>query len=403
MPEEKKRNNGPKKAMVLVVLVLILCCATAYYLWSRGRITTDDAYVTGHIFQITPRISGFVTSVFVEDNQRVKQGETLLALDTTEYEVALAEARANLAEAEATLTSIELGVPLEIAQTEQKVRGAQAQLESLRKGMERVVKDEEAAAQELRRSEALYELSLVELRRIRDLAKTRVAPESQLDQAETSRRTTHAQAGAAKARLESVKKQKASIEADMESFRANVALAATGQDIAAIKAREVEAQRARVALAKSRIKQAELNLSYTTLSSPADGHVTRKSVEPGLTVSKGQPLMAVVPLAHENLWVTANYKETQLTRVRPGQEVILQVDTYPDLEIKGKVQSIMAGTGAVFSLFPPENATGNFVKVVQRIPVKIVFVPDNPHSLPPLRIGMSVVSTILIDRQPFRP
>jgi membrane fusion protein (multidrug efflux system) len=195
-----------------------------------------------------------------------------------------------------------------------------------------------------------------------------------------------------------VNRQKASLEADMERLRANVALALTGQDIAVIKARQVEAQRARVELARSRVKQADLNLSYTTLSSPAEGYVTRKSVEPGLTVSKGQPLMAVVPLGSDKLWTTANYKETQLTRVRQGQEVILHIDTYPDLVVKGRVESIMAGTGAAFSLFPPENATGNFVKVVQRIPVKIMFAADNPQPLPPLRIGMSVVSTILIDR-----
>ena len=397
MAEEKKKNNHRRKGLVLIILVLILCGAGAYYLWSRGRITTDDAYVDGHIFRITPRISGYVTEVYVEDNQSVKQGEPLLSLDRTDYDVALAEAKANLAEAEATLTSLELGVPLEVVQTEQKVRAARAQLESLRKSMDKALKDEEAAAQDLKRAEALHDLSVIELRRIRELVKTKVVPESQLDQAETSYQTSQAQVGAAKARLESVKKQKASLEADMEALRANVALAATGQDTAEIKARQVEAQKARVELARAKVRQAELNLSYTTISSPGDGYVTRKSVEPGLTVSKGQPLMAVVPLSPKELWVTANYKETQLTHVRPGQEVILHIDTYPDREIKGRVDSIMAGSGAVFSLFPPENATGNFVKVVQRIPVKIVFAADNP-SPPPLRIGMSVVPTILVDR-----
>lgn len=397
MPEDKKKNNHRRTGMVLAVLILIVSGAAAYYLWSRGRMTTDDAYVDGHIFRITPRISGYVTKVYVEDNQSVKEGEPLLSLDPTDYEVALAEARASLAEAEATLTSLELGVPLEVVQTEQKVRAARAQLESLRKSMDKVFKDEEAAAQDLKRAEALHDLSLIELGRIRELIKTKAVPESQLDQAKTSYQTTQAQVGAAKAKLESVKKQKASLESDMEALRANVALAATGQDTAEIKARQVEAQKARVEFARTRVKQAELNLSYTTLPSPVDGYVTRKSVEPGLAVSKGQPLMAVVPLSPRTLWVTANYKETQLTHVRPGQEVILHIDTYPDLKIKGRVDSIMAGTGAVFSLFPPENATGNFVKVVQRIPVKIVFASDNPPP-PPLRIGMSVVPTILIDR-----
>jgi membrane fusion protein (multidrug efflux system) len=195
-----------------------------------------------------------------------------------------------------------------------------------------------------------------------------------------------------------VRKQRASLEAEIDGLKANVALAATGEDVAVIKARQVEAQKAKVDLAKSRLKQAELELSYTTVASPADGHVTQKRVEPGLMVSKGQPLMAVVPLSLEELWITANYKETQLTRVHPGQEVTIKVDTFPDLELRGKVDSIMAGTGSLFSLFPPENATGNFVKVVQRIPVKITLDLKGQPTPPSLRIGMSVIPTILVTR-----
>jgi membrane fusion protein (multidrug efflux system) len=184
----------------------------------------------------------------------------------------------------------------------------------------------------------------------------------------------------------------------MDGLKANVALAATGEDVAVIKARQVEAQKAKVQLAKSRLKQAELDLAYTTVPAPVDGHVTRKRVEPGLMVSRGQPLMAVVPLNPEDLWITANYKETQLTKVQPGQDVIIHVDTYPGLQLKGKVDSIMAGTGSVFSLFPPENATGNFVKVVQRIPVKITLDLNGQPAPPSLRIGMSVIPTILLAR-----
>jgi membrane fusion protein (multidrug efflux system) len=328
----------------------------------------------------------------------VKKGEPLLSLDTTEYEVALAEAKASLAEAESILTSLELGVPLEMSQTTQRVRGAQAQLESLRKTLDRVLKDEEAAFQDLRRAEALYDLSMIDLRRTKELAKTKVVPESRLDEAEATSRSNEAQVGAARAKLESVKKQRASLEAEIDGLKANVALAATGEDVAVIKARQVEAQNAKVQLARSRLKQAELDLAYTTVLSPADGYVTRKRVEPGLMVSKGQPLMAVVPLSPDDLWITANYKETQLTRVHPGQEVMIKVDTFPDLKLWGKVDSIMAGTGSVFSLFPPENATGNFVKVVQRIPVKITLDLKGHPTSPSLRIGMSVIPTILVAR-----
>ncbi len=398
MDVESRKNNNHKKTLVLIVIVLIVASGLGYYWWSRGRVTTDDAYVDGHIFSITPRIPGYVTKVFVTDNQKVKQGEPLLSLDTTEYEVAIAEAKASLAEAESTLTSLELGVPLEMAQTTQRVRGAKAQIESLRKTMDRVLKEEEAASQDLKRADALHDLALIELRRTRELVKTKTVPDSRLDEAETAARSNEAQVGAARAKVESVKKQKASLEAEMDGLKANVALAATGEDVAVIKARQVEAQKAKVQLARSRLKQAELDLAYTTVPSPADGYVTRKKVEPGLMVSKGQPLMAVVPLSPEELWITANYKETQLTHVHPGQEVMIKVDTFPDVNLRGKVDSIMAGTGSVFSLFPPENATGNFVKVVQRIPVKITLDLKGQQTPPSLRIGMSVIPTILVTR-----
>jgi membrane fusion protein (multidrug efflux system) len=398
MDAESRKNNNHKKTLVLIVILLIVASGLGYYWWSRGRVTTDDAYVDGHIFSITPRIAGYITKVFVTDNEKVQKGAPLLSLDTTEYEVALAEAMASLAEAESTLTSLELGVPLEMSQTAQRVRGAQSQLESLRKILDKALKDEEAAFQDLRRAEAVYDLSMIDLRRTKELARTKVVPDSRLDEAETTARSNDAQVGAARAKLESVRKQRASLEAEIDGLKANVALAATGEDVAVIKARQVEAQKAKVQLARSRLKQAELDLTYTTVASPADGYVTRKRVEPGLMVSKGQPLMAVVPLSLEELWITANYKETQLTRVHPGQEVMIKVDTFPDFELRGKVDSIMAGTGSVFSLFPPENATGNFVKVVQRIPVKITLDLKGQQAPPSLRIGMSVIPTILVAR-----
>ena len=393
-PESGRNNNSRKRNFVLAVLLILIVCASLFYVWIRGQITTDDAYVDGRVFSVSPRISGYVTEVLVNDNQKVKKGDRLLSMDRTDYEVALAEARASLAEAESTLTSLELGVPLELTQTSQRVRGAQAQLESLRKTMERVMKEEEAAAQELKRAKAQHELSVLDLQRMKDLSRTSSVARSTLDSAETTGRSSEAQMKAAQARLEGVRKQRASLESDQEGLKANIALAATGQDLALIKARQVDAQRARVELARSRVRQAELDLSYTAVLSPADGFVTRKRVEPGLMASRGQPLMAVVPLSWNDLWITANFKETQLTEVRPGQEVTIRVDTYPDATLRGKVESIMAGTGSVFSLFPPENATGNFVKVVQRVPVKITLVPEEGAALPPLRLGMSVVPTI---------
>jgi membrane fusion protein (multidrug efflux system) len=191
-----------------------------------------------------------------------------------------------------------------------------------------------------------------------------------------------------------IKKQVASLESGLARQEANIRLAATGKESAEIKNRQVNAQQAKVELARARMKQAELDLSYTDITAPADGFITKRSIEPGVTVSRGQPLMAVVPLNPGELWVTANYKETQLSRVSPGQPVEIEVDTYPGTTIKGTVDSIMAGTGSSFSLFPAENASGNFVKVVQRIPVKITIHTEDVNSLPALRIGMSVIPTI---------
>ena len=193
----------------------------------------------------------------------------------------------------------------------------------------------------------------------------------------------------------SLKEYSKSLEEGLAREKANVELAATGKDLAEIKVRQVNAQKAKVEMEKARVKQAELDLSYTNIPSPTDGFITNKSVEPGSMVSKGQSLMTVIPLAPKEVWVTANYKETQLTDIRPGQPVKIKVDSYPGVRLKGRVDSIMAGTGAAFSLFPPENASGNFVKVVQRIPVKIKIEEDGNSSLTMLRIGMSVAPTII--------
>ena len=158
---------------------------------------------------------------------------------------------------------------------------------------------------------------------------------------------------------------------------------------------EVAAQEARVNLAREKVRKAELDLGYTRILAPATGHVTKKRIQAGQLVAAGQPVMALVPLHPEQLWVTANFKETQLTRVRPGLRVSVEVDAFPGLDLTGRVESVMAGTGAVFSLFPPENAMGNYVKVVQRIPVKIVLDPVNATGQ--LRLGMSVVPTIHLE------
>ncbi len=386
--------RSKKFIIVIVVVVLVATGGVGYYFWTRGEVSTDDAFVDGHIFIITPRISGYITKIQVDDNEFVRAGQPLVVLDSIPYEVALAQAKANLAQSQSTLTSLELGVPLQLSQTEDQVRAAKAELTSLQRTVDQLRKDVDAAAQDVTRLQAQYHLAELDLERNTALRKSGAVSQQALDTSQTNYKAAKAQLEGAKSKLESAKKQLAAQEADIQQREANIELAATGKEQAEIKARQTEAQKATVDLNKEQVKQAELNLSYTTIVSPTDGYVTQKKIEAGQYISPGQQLFAVVPMKPPDIWVTANYKETQLTDVRPGQAVDIEVDTYPGLHVKGKVDSIMAGTGAVFSLFPPENATGNYVKVVQRIPVKITIDEQDWKSLPALRVGMSVVPTI---------
>ena len=387
--------HGRLKRLALIGFLAIFAAGGAgYYLWSQGRVSTDDAFVQGHIHPISSRVAGYVTQVLVDDNQEVKKGQVLLTLDRTDYEVALASAQAALAESEATLTSLELGVPLRLSQTDQRVRAARAALATLRQNLAASQRTVLAVEEDLRRNQALTRLASLELGRIRILRAKKAVAQASLDKAQTSYETARAQEQAARDRRDVALKQRDALQADLERVKASIVLAATGQDQATIQSRQVDAQKARVKLAQARVKQAELNLGYTEVKAPAHGRITLKSVEAGQMVSPGQSLMAVVPMDPAELWIVANYKETQLSKVRPGQRVSIKVDTYPDVELQGRVGSVMAGTGAAFSLLPPENATGNYVKVVQRIPVKILL--DKPKDAPGpiLRVGMSVVPTI---------
>lgn len=373
-----EKHAGLKRKIFAGLLVLMAVAALVWFLFMRGKVQTDDAFVDGHIYMISPRVSGYVTDVLVEDNQFVKKGESLLLLDETDYTVALAEARAALA-------SLELGVPLERSQTGYKVQSATAAKVSLERKLEELAKRRESALHSFESAKSTHIKAAKDLRRYRTLVKDDVAPQSQLDDAVMAERTSQAAQSRAESEVAAVEREIAATKADLKRLAANIDLAATGEGLAEIKSREVEAQMARV-------HKAELNLKYCDVKAPVDGYVTKKNVEAGRVVASGQPVLAVVPLAPGDLWITANYKETQLEDVRVGQHVTIKVDTYSDVTLEGVVESIMAGTGSAFSLFPPENASGNYVKVVQRIPVRIRL--TKTEGIPPLRIGMSVVPTI---------
>ncbi len=397
---EQLESKSHKFKIIGAILVIGILTSGGIYLYiTRGLISTDDAFVDGRVYTITPRVAGYITELLVEDNQKVEKGQKLVQLDPTEYEVAMAEAKANVAEAEFTQTSLQIGVPLELSQTEYKVKGAQAELETLHNNLAVRQQDEAAAAQELQRTMAERDKAELDWQRMTELRKSRAISQSAMDETETRRRTTIAQVGAAEAKLQAARNQITALRSDMVRLNANIHLAETGGEQAKIREKQSQAQKARIDLAKARLNQAKLNLSYTTITSPTDGFVTRKKIEAGVMVSRGQALFTVVPLTPEDIWVTANFKETQLTDVRPGQSVKIEVDTFPEHALTGVVDSIMAGTGAVFSLFPPENASGNYVKVVQRVPVKIRFDENSRSAIPHLRIGLSVIPTIDTNRR----
>ena len=386
---------GRKRFIMLAVLLALAAFGAVQYVRSMGRVTTDDAFVDGRIYQITPRVDGYIVEDLVEDNQPVEEGQPLMALDPVGYEVGVALARADLAAAEAQLASLRKSVPLQVSQTEFQVTGARAQLDSLLRSLDQARMEEAAADQMVLQAEAELRNAELNFNRLSSLRQDGIIAQSVFDEAQSVLDSSRAQVGAARDRARAAGRNVASLSEDVARLRANIGLAQTGHEVASIKDLEVGAQEARVELARQKVRKAELDLGYTRILAPARGHVTKKKIQAGQLVAAGQPVMALVPLNPDKLWVTANFKETQLEKVRPGQRVTLVVDTFSGREFTGRVESVMAGTGAVFSLFPPENAMGNYVKVVQRIPVKIVLDPVNATE--PLRLGMSVVPTIHLD------
>lgn len=383
VPTRRYGMNSKKRILGILLGVMVLA-AGIWYWHGLGKVETDDAQVDGRIFMVSPRVAGYVVDVPVEDNQFVREGDVLARLDPTEYEVAVAEARAQLA-------ALQRGVPLELSQTVHRVTGAQAVEEATKRRAAQARDEEDAARYEMERLSTEQAQTTLDRRRLEALVGQGAVSREAVDRARSADDGAKARLESSRAKLEASSKARAAAEAEMRRVRAEVDLAGTGQVVAEIRARQVEAQQAKV-------RQAELNLEWTTVRAPVDGYVTKKNVEPGRMVTRGQPVMAVVPMSPDHLWVTANFKETELTDVKPGQPCEIRVDTYPGLVLQGQVESIMAGTGAAFSLFPPQNASGNFVKVVQRIPVRLRLTDYDPAAMPPLRVGMSVVPVIFTNR-----
>jgi membrane fusion protein (multidrug efflux system) len=398
-----RTRPGARRLLLAGGLVVLAAVLWAWWHYA-GRESTDDAQVDGHIVPIAARVGGTVQAVKVEDNQVVEAGTVLVEVDPRDYRVALQRAEADYADLQAALAAAEAGIPITSTLTASQVSSAGANVERATTGTQAAAWDVEASRARLAVAQArLREATANATRTSRDLE--RLKPLLAKDEV-SQQQYDAAVAGADAARASVESAQAAIAEATQavsvaESRRAQAANALTQaqadlrtaqtapEQVMVTKARAQSAA-ARVQQAKALLEQATLNLAYTTIKAPSAGRVSKKSVEPGQVIQPGQPLLAIVPV--EDVWVTANFKETQLKNMRPGQRASVSVDAY-GRRYEGRVESIAAATGARFSLLPPENASGNYVKVVQRIPVKIVLDRgQDPEHL--LRPGMSVVPTV---------
>jgi membrane fusion protein (multidrug efflux system) len=396
----------PLKFILPAAVVLVAGIALAWWYYA-GRESTDDAQIDGHIAQVSASVGGRVIGVHVHDNQPVQKGTVLVEIDARDYQAAVDRSAAELASARASAEAAHLGVPITRTETTSGVATAQGGLEQARAGIATAEHEIAAARARLASAEATLRQREAEAartgrdaERLKALIAKEEIPQQQYDAAVSAADAARAAAEAARAVVAEAQTAIGTANARAEQARAGAEQAQASLRNAQTAPQQVAATRAQASVAEARVKQAEavlaqaqLNLDHATVRAMSAGIVSRKTVEVGQTIAPGQPLMALVDL--DDLWVTANLKETQLRDIQPGQRARISVDALGGREYTGKVDSVAAATGARFSLLPPDNATGNYVKVVQRVPVKIVFDPgqDPEHRLRP---GMSVVPTILL-------
>jgi membrane fusion protein (multidrug efflux system) len=409
LEEPPKGLKNPKvRRLLMVGGGVLLVAIVGLFLYYRNRESTDDAQVDGHITPMASKVYGRVAQVLVDDNQSVKAGQVLVKIDPRDYQASLDQAKASLALAESEARSAGVDVPRTqenvvsgTTSADAALLGAQADLARAQTTYEQAQTADLAWAQaNVDKSQANAELAKADLARYLPLMEKGEISKQQYDAAKANADAT---ASALKADQEKLvqahrnvdvtKAQLDAAKAKVEQARAGVASAHADVKQVSMRAADAQAKLAKVEQARAAVEAAQLNLSYTEIVAPVDGVATHKQVEVGQIVQAGQGLLVVVPL--QSVWVTANFKETQLRNMRPGQKAEVKVDTYGKT-FSGKVDSIAGATGSMLSLLPPENATGNYVKVVQRIPVKIVLDPIPPEKAV-LRPGMNVDATVVTD------
>jgi membrane fusion protein, multidrug efflux system len=421
VPAARPRKAGTLARLAGIGLLVIAAAAgAAYWIRSGGYESTDNAFLEGGVVQVSPRVGGQVLRVLVRDNQHVNRGDLLAEIDPQDFQTRVSEARARLADvtarAQGARTNLQLTSTVtsavlsqagaaadaareQVAVQRAKVQQAGAAVTAAEAAVGQAVAQQSAADAEARRAAD-------DVGRYRALYAKDEVSRQQLDRAETQARAATAglsaaseAAAAARARLAQIAAERVSAEAgyrqaesQLTQAQARVGEAKSGPQQVELRRTDIAVTHAGVEQATAAVQQAELALSYTRVYASEAGYVTRKAVEPGNFVLPGQPLLALVP---DRLWVVANFKETQLREMRPGQAVTVRFDAYPQLKLRAHVDSIQSGTGARFSLLPSENATGNYVKVVQRVPVKIVL-DEAPPAAIRLGPGMSVVPEVRV-------
>jgi membrane fusion protein, multidrug efflux system len=383
-----KRKRRPFAILGVVALVAVAVIGT-YTLMTAGRENTDDAQIAADMVPVATRVAGAVARVHIKENQQVKRGDLLIEIDPSDYDARVQQAQAELATAQAQAAAAEAQVEIVEATSKGGLASAKAALSGSTAGVQSAGAQVAAAHADLARSDAELKKAEIDLDRARTLRQANAVPQERLDSAQIAFDAARAAKAQAEAQVALAEDSRRSAESRVGEARGKVSQSApVAPQIAAAHA-NADLSQARIRSAEAALALAKLQLSYTKITAPADGYASKLTVHEGQLVTMGQPLIELVPVA---TYVIANFKETQVGRMHVGQPVEIKVDALPGQTFQGKVESLSGGTGASFSLLPADNATGNFVKVVQRVPVRVAWV--SPPGDGTLRAGLSADVTV---------